>query len=656
MANNDINVLIIDDDSSIRKSISQAVERAGWKSLEAAKAQEGRRLAKMQRVHVAVVDCMLPGQNGIDLTVEIRETMADSGIIFFITGVYKDKLFAQQSIKKVRAERFFYKPFDVEDLIKAIREKLPQSQVVSVEPEPLPVGFSSFLFEKNLSMERLSQIVSNTGTLQGGDILFLVPNIMKLNGTGTLDIKGDNGDDYFIKFLNGNIQFINSRNSFKTVGRLLLTQNLLTQEEYKKLTNESEESQFESILLNDNWISPHALSMIKREQFFLELKEIFNCENLKVSFQMEEKGESLSADMSYDFIQDIFYKVIEKNVKSSTWLKDFFQPLIDSFLVLKVGVGKSHSVWAHTTVQKMDRLFDSLSSSPTLEEILNQEDEEDFYRALYILVVNQVVLFVKNKKVMGEKKTEKVEGETLIHLKTLLNNIKGLGAAEIFQFLGASSEAPTDKEVAATFRMFSRTNHPDKLPVEASREERELSQKVFSMVSEAHEIMMDPKKRRANLASFQSKDIKSQVQSQELIKKGLKFLRSGQFGFAVDNLEKAYELYESPYTLLYLYWAELKSEEISVERINEINVSLSSFSDDYKKNEHYYFVCGLVHRATDNALEAENCLKGALKINPGFLGAKRELISLARENKEKSQSVFTSDLSSVVSNFFRKKG
>ena len=100
MENNDINVLIVDDDISMRESISKAVERAGYKPLLASKPAEALSMSKVQQIHAAVIDCMLPGKNGVDVAAEIREVMTNDDVIFFITGIYKDKVFAAESLKK----------------------------------------------------------------------------------------------------------------------------------------------------------------------------------------------------------------------------------------------------------------------------------------------------------------------------------------------------------------------------------------------------------------------------------------------------------------------------------------------------------------------------------------------------------------------------
>ena len=106
-----INILIVDDDDLMRVSLSEALTRVGFKVVAAAQAQDALKLVKMQRVHFAIIDCMLPGQNGADLGFDLRNLMTPSDKIFFMTGIYKDKVFARDVLSRSGGEKFFYKPF-----------------------------------------------------------------------------------------------------------------------------------------------------------------------------------------------------------------------------------------------------------------------------------------------------------------------------------------------------------------------------------------------------------------------------------------------------------------------------------------------------------------------------------------------------------------
>ena len=333
---------------------------------------------------------------------------------------------------------------------------------------------------------------------------------------------------------------------------------------------------------------------------------------------------------------------------------------MDCAVVLKPEVGTNHPIFSHPVIKKIEDLFEVLSKSPVLKDLLGHSQEsakEILYRAIHILTTNQLIVFVGQE---SQKASADADKEHIFsRLNILFDKIKDLGPTEIFQFLGASENAQV-KEIEEIFKTFSRANHPDKLPKNASNQLREMNLKIFSMISEAYGIMTDDSKRRSYRSSMKQKKAELQLKSQVLVERGVVSLRQGQFRRAIEELKTAYQYYESQQTLLYLYWAELKMfrDKLPPEKSKVINDNLIAFPTDHRnrKSEIYYLVCGLLKREDGNLRESGEAFRKSLQINPSFLDAKRELMSLIKEDKRRNQNIFTGDLSSVVSGFFKKKG
>ena len=60
-------VLLVDDDAETRRLLTETLHAAGWRTLEAATAEEGLRLAREAEPAVIVLDLMLPDLSGFDL-------------------------------------------------------------------------------------------------------------------------------------------------------------------------------------------------------------------------------------------------------------------------------------------------------------------------------------------------------------------------------------------------------------------------------------------------------------------------------------------------------------------------------------------------------------------------------------------------------------
>jgi DNA-binding NtrC family response regulator len=76
------NLLLIDDDNSVREILARAFQRAGWSVSSAATPHEARDLAKTQPVDLVVTDVILPEMNGFQMADEILEVQPDVPVIF----------------------------------------------------------------------------------------------------------------------------------------------------------------------------------------------------------------------------------------------------------------------------------------------------------------------------------------------------------------------------------------------------------------------------------------------------------------------------------------------------------------------------------------------------------------------------------------------
>ena len=659
MKTNDINVLIVDDDPSIRKSISEAVERAGFKPLVASKPAEARSISKVQQIHVAIIDCMLPGQNGVDLAVEIREVITHNDVIFFITGIYKDKMFASEALNRAKAECFFYKPFDIEELIIAIKAKV-KSPVKGPK-----LTTHSLLSKLKFSTEELKEVINSMDEVSGFDISYLLSTLMFLRSTGKLQIVDVQKQKHVIDLVNGKIRRIQGESAFQTMGQLLVKQGLLTQNEYEEISEKSNKSDFEDSLVEENWVSPHAMSILRKEQVSSELEKIITPGAVEVLFVSTKEDNPSACDIDYESIKESLHEIIEFQMNGE-WLDRFYSSFMNCAVVLVPEVGKQHPIFNYPATKKIEDLFEVFSKSPMLGEILNKDfqmPKDVFYKALHILTINRLVVFVGASQAKEENVGTLTSMEVtninrrFLRLNILLDDIKDLNAIEIFQSLGASENANT-KEVEKIFKTFSHANSLDRLPKDASDELKDLNRKVFSIVSEAYEIMIDDTKRENYSYSVKQKKAELHLKAQNLVERGIINLRQGRYDKSIEELETAYQYNPNQQTLLYLYWVEIKmnKENLTLERIKEINDSLITLPMEDKRNETYHLVYGLLKREEGSFKASGDAFRKSLQINPSFLDAKRELMSLIKESKKRNQSIFTGDLSTVVSGFFKKKG
>jgi two-component system response regulator (stage 0 sporulation protein F) len=115
-------ILVIDDEESIRKLLTEVLVRAHHDVLVAQDGQEGLTLYKQNKVDLVLMDILMPGTDGLEATLELTREYVDAKVIA-MTGAQGDKNFLDVA-KLFGARRVFEKPFDLDKLVQAINEEL----------------------------------------------------------------------------------------------------------------------------------------------------------------------------------------------------------------------------------------------------------------------------------------------------------------------------------------------------------------------------------------------------------------------------------------------------------------------------------------------------------------------------------------------------
>jgi len=122
----DEHILIVDDDTTIKDSIHEFIERSGYNSLTASSAEEALELLKSNRVNVIITDIMLPGEDGLHLTDLVKQNHDIDVIV--MTGYSNDYSYSE-AINKGASDLIF-KPFRFEELLLRLKKVLKNRQVV----------------------------------------------------------------------------------------------------------------------------------------------------------------------------------------------------------------------------------------------------------------------------------------------------------------------------------------------------------------------------------------------------------------------------------------------------------------------------------------------------------------------------------------------
>jgi two-component system KDP operon response regulator KdpE len=113
-------VLIIEDDSQIRRFLRVTLGSSGYNLLEATSAQEGIKHVGLQHPDLIILDLTLPDLDGLEVARQLREWTQTPIIILSARNQEKDKVAALDA----GADDYLTKPFGTEELLARMRVAL----------------------------------------------------------------------------------------------------------------------------------------------------------------------------------------------------------------------------------------------------------------------------------------------------------------------------------------------------------------------------------------------------------------------------------------------------------------------------------------------------------------------------------------------------
>jgi two-component system cell cycle response regulator len=128
-----INILIVDDDESIRESMQEFLEMEGFKVLSVPNAEKAIDFLKKNLVDIVLTDIIMFEMDGLELTNLIKKEY-DTDVVV-MTGYTAEHSY-EQAISK-GASDFLFKPFRFEELTLRLKRVLKERQLSSERSEML---------------------------------------------------------------------------------------------------------------------------------------------------------------------------------------------------------------------------------------------------------------------------------------------------------------------------------------------------------------------------------------------------------------------------------------------------------------------------------------------------------------------------------------
>jgi two-component system phosphate regulon response regulator PhoB len=154
-------ILILDDDESICELIQLMLQRSNpdYDITFVTVSEEGLRLAAAQPFDLCVLDYRLEGITGIDVCRTLRQSYADTRIMFF-TGETNNR--EQQKAMQAGADAYLIKPDNLKNLTETVKHLLGTNEAATVRSIPPKVYRQDV---SSLSDQRASSELNSAGRI-----------------------------------------------------------------------------------------------------------------------------------------------------------------------------------------------------------------------------------------------------------------------------------------------------------------------------------------------------------------------------------------------------------------------------------------------------------------------------------------------------------
>jgi two-component system, OmpR family, phosphate regulon response regulator OmpR len=136
-------LLVVDDDRRLRELLRRYLADSGFRVTGAADAVEARAQLASFAFDLVVLDVMMPGENGLDLTRSLRQQATPHIPVLLLTAMAEPE--DRVNGLEHGADDYLVKPFEPRELVLRIRNILQRRP--SAAPAPRDIRFGDFRFD-----------------------------------------------------------------------------------------------------------------------------------------------------------------------------------------------------------------------------------------------------------------------------------------------------------------------------------------------------------------------------------------------------------------------------------------------------------------------------------------------------------------------------
>lgn len=632
-------VLVVDDDTTLLSSLKAALSAAGYEVYTANSTEEAKGLIQFNEIKCWIVDCLLPGESGVDFVQSLAKQGLVSDCLILISGLFTDSAFMKDSIAETGAKGFLVKPFDIDKLVKM----LPSSkgaELVEDYNEQRRLLYQIFGSTKR-EPRALRKLFESIEVIHGFDLPLIYNLLMESQISGFLNLTSESGKIFGVNFSGGEIVGVDLEDKETFLGKLLIEHGFLLSGDLETVLSQKRTRKLGEALIQEHIISPHALDIVIAEQMGIRLSRTIIDQDIKFNFSeapVDKTRPSVDKDLFNNYLHDWINSKLNLywlRAQLTEWRFSLLKKSSDYQLTLD-------QLKAFPLFQSYDEIRQAILSEPILESLLETfgEQEEELLKMTYLLLAKGAIYF--EEKDISEL-TNKVE-----NLQQLADAIKNASPSEGIEFLAThvgSTVENLDVLKTAVFNFLA--------PFEKSKNEQVREQ--------VNIIKLYARKNLAKVvggAQNQEQKINASVDAMRLFEEGKDLLAKGQAFEASRKLQESVRIYPRlPKQKLYLLWAKIQSKgsTISPEGLKDLEGAFLKIDPEDKHEALYHFIQGLMYKLKSQREPALRSFEKALALDSQFIQARRELMLIKSKQENKKTSVLDTDLKSLVGQLFSKK-
>ncbi len=171
MENNKLHILIVDDDDRIRDLLKDYLINNNYIISTAENAEEAKEKLKYIKFDILILDVMMPGQSGYELTEEIKKTIQVPIILLTAKGEVENRIKGLE----LGADDYIGKPFEPKELLLRIKNIVKNKNILDLSSKyfvgqaeinlnKMTINFNNKIRKINNSEKKvLIEMLSNPG-------------------------------------------------------------------------------------------------------------------------------------------------------------------------------------------------------------------------------------------------------------------------------------------------------------------------------------------------------------------------------------------------------------------------------------------------------------------------------------------------------------